>query len=216
MTGIRRSTALFLAAALMALAAILAHLGTEVRPRHLNAPLSTLPRILGQWRAVGPDGHLDQRTLDVLKPESYLLRSYVDPQGRSCALFIAFFGLQQEGQIIHSPRHCLPGSGWQITLRDEAAVPGPVGPWTVNHLTLTMGLDQLSVLYWYQGRGGVEADEYVDRLKLLVDGVLHQRSDGALVRLTMADNPADPGAPARQTELAARIIPALNRLLPSR
>ena len=210
----RRSVGLFVAAGLMVLALLLMAAGREVTPRQPVQPLDNLPLALGAWRGVGPDQRLDADTIAVLRPSAYLLRTYLHPGGESCAVFVAFFALQQEGQIIHSPRHCLPGSGWQISSREVVEVPGPDGPWRVNHLIMARNLDKLSVLYWYQGRGRVESDEYVDRARLVLDGLLHNRSDGALVRLTMPTPRGVPEALKMQKQLASRLIPALWKLLP--
>lgn len=211
----RRRWPLWAAVGLMLLALLVVQRGQGVVRRELSRPLSSLPLTLGTWHALGSDQKLDRRTLEILRPQSYLLRNYMDPYGRLCALFVAYFGLQQEGQMIHSPRHCLPGSGWQITSRRRVMVPAGRGRhYSVNHLVLSNELDRLSVLYWYQGRGKVEPDEYRDRLSLMIDGILHDRSDGALVRLTMVLNPRDPELLKRQIELAAALIPALEAILP--
>ncbi|MBU4575270.1 MAG: EpsI family protein, partial [Desulfarculus sp.] len=74
--------------------------------------------------------------------------------------------------------------------------------------------DKLSVLYWYQGRGRIQADEYRDRAHLVLDGILHNRNDGSLVRLTMDTPRGMAQALAQQKKLAALIIPALEKILP--
>lgn len=214
MSSPRATRGLFIAAGLLVLAALFIAVGQEVTPQKLAKPLDQLPLSLGPWRALGPDQSLDKSTLEVLRPNSYLLRNYLNPQGELCTVFLAFFALQQEGQIIHSPRHCLPGNGWQITQRKLVEVRGPTGSWWVNHLILGRNLDKLSVLYWYQGRGRVLADEYRDRARLVLDGILYNRNDGSLVRLTMDTPQGVEQALAQQKELAARLIPALKEILP--
>jgi EpsI family protein len=209
-----KTLGLFIVALLLAAAALLTASGHSVEPQKLQKPLKELPLVLGAWRGTGLDHKLDQDTLDLLKPSDYLLRNYVSPLGRVTAVFIAFFEMQQEGQIIHSPRHCLPGGGWQISSRTEVAVPGKDGSYKVNRLVLSKNLHKLSVLYWYQGRGRVEADEYYDRLCLVLDGLFKDRSDGALVRLTSALDRDDQEVLKEQIALAAKIIPAMNQLLP--
>jgi exosortase D (VPLPA-CTERM-specific) len=210
----RRTGWLWAVVVMLALTAGLIQLSKEVQPRQLAAPLTQLPLALAEWRAKGADQFLDSRTLDLLKPQDYLVRNYLDGRSRVGAVFAAYFGMQQEGQMIHSPRNCLPGGGWQIRSREMVEVKGEGGPWLVNHLVIGQDLDRLSVLYWYQGRGRVEPNEYVDRLRLITDGILHQRSDGALVRLTSVDNPQDQDLLPAQLRMAGELIPALQKLLP--
>jgi EpsI family protein len=161
------------------------------------------------------DQLLDAPTLDLLKPQDYLLRTYHNGQGRQCSVFVAYFGVQLEGAMIHSPRNCLPGGGWQIQSSEEILVPGPRGPYRVNHLILAQDMDRISVLYWYQGRGRVEPNEYLDRLNLVLDGLWHRRTDGSLVRLTSVLAPGDGKVLESQINLASVLIPALDKLLPA-
>ncbi len=209
----RASWYLMAAALMLALALLAMGLGRQVPPRHLVQPLAKLSLALGKWRAVGDDKTMDRRTLEVLKPQDYLLRNYLSPAGDLAAVFIAYFGRQEQGRMIHSPRHCLPGAGWRILRRRKVKVPGPGGGWQVNHLVIGQGLDQLSVLYWYQGRGRVESDELRDRLCLMLDGLLRKRTDGALVRITTRMDPAG-RILDKEIDLASHLIPALERLMP--
>lgn len=214
MNASRRAMWLWLAAALLALTAVLIQLSKEVTPRQMRGDFSQLPSAMGEWQVRGQDQILDLPTLDLLKPTAYVLRAYKSDRGQLCSLFAAFFSQQQEGQMIHSPRNCLPGGGWKIMSRHEVPVTNGGQTWMVNHLVIGNELERLSVLYWYQGRGRVEPNEYWDRLRLISDGFSHQRSDGALVRLTTIFEPRDPELLASQVRLAGELIPALERLLP--
>jgi EpsI family protein len=210
----RRTLYLFTALVLVLAAALLSYLGSEVRPQKLQSPLDRLPRVIDGWQAMAPDRKLDNRTLELLKPQNYLLRNYHN-NGRNIALFVAYFGLQQEGQMIHSPRNCLPGGGWKIASRKLVTVPGPNGGWKVNHLILESELDRLSVLYWYQGRDRVEPNEYWERLSLITDAVRMRRNDGALLRLTtIVPRQGSQEIVDAEIKMAAALIPAMERLLP--
>ncbi len=211
----RRAAYLFVSLGLLLTAALIGYLGSEVQPQHLRAPLDHLPRVIEGWQAMAPDHRLDERTLELLKPQNYILRNY-RKGGRDIALFVAYFGLQQEGQIIHSPRNCLPGGGWEIVSRRKLTVPGAGGTgWRVNHLILQSELDRLSVLYWYQGRGRIESNEYWERLSLVTDAIRMRRNDGALLRLTaVVPRHGNHAVLDEELKLAAVLIPAMERLLP--
>ena len=56
---------------------------------------------------------LDAETLNVLKPKEYLLRRDQNASGQSIWLFIAYWDTLRKGATPHSPRNCLPGSGWE-------------------------------------------------------------------------------------------------------
>ena len=64
------------------------------------APLSVFPQFVGQWHMY-QESKIDQETLDVLKADDTLNRSYLDANGHGAYLFIAFFKTQREGQAPH-------------------------------------------------------------------------------------------------------------------
>src|SRR5437868_5035632 len=96
----------------------------EMVPTHLG--LEGLSRSLGQWTAT-QDFPIDKETMEVLKADDTLNRMYMNVNTRTSAnLFVAFFKTQRMGQAPHSPKNCLPGSGWVPTVNDiiNVSVPG--------------------------------------------------------------------------------------------
>ena len=133
-----------LAAGLIAFTAILlqARGRTEIIPARL--PLTSFPEQLGDWK--GKDIPLDKDTLDVLGPGDFLVRDYYTPdQSLPINLYIAYFPSQRTGDTIHSPKNCLPGSGWEPTATGyaEVAVEGEPLP-----IRMSRGL----LPAWFDGR----------------------------------------------------------------
>ena len=90
-------------------------------------PLRGFPIRVAEWdgRAT-PD--LDAREAGILGADEYLTRIYRQGTGEPVALFIAYYGSQRTGAVIHSPLNCLPGAGWipvdrRRTLVDVDAAP---------------------------------------------------------------------------------------------
>ena len=149
----------------------------------------------------------------------YLLRSYVASAGdrgpTSFSLYVGYYDRQSQGHTIHSPKNCLPGAGWEPLTSQTVLIPAPGGPVTVNRYLLHNGSQQALVLYWYQGRGRITANEYVVKWHLLRDSALRRRSDEALVRLVFPVAVSEDQTFARAAEVARILIPALERALPS-
>ena len=105
-------------------------------------------------------------------------------------LFIAYFSTQQQGQSPHSPKNCLPGSGWQAVDVGEITLPiaGMAKPITINKYIITKGTSQSLVLYWYQSHGRVVANEFAAKFYLVADSIRYHRSDTALVRVVTASD----------------------------
>jgi EpsI family protein len=147
-------------------------------------PLSSLPLRMGVWR--GADGPaVSAEVARVLRADEYVNRVYQGAAGAVVGLWVAFYASQRQGDAIHSPLNCLPGTGWTPLQHSRVApaVNGQALPMN-RYLVQKRGERQL-VLYWYQGRGRVIASEYTNKAYLLVDAVTKRRTDGALVRVTV-------------------------------
>jgi EpsI family protein len=205
------------AAGLIAFTAILlqARGRTEIIPQHL--PLVSFPEQLGNWSAT--DIALDKDTLAVLGNGDFMERVYQDPSGKLPAidLFLAYFASQRAGDTIHSPQHCLPGAGWSpdqkklITL----SLPGHA-PFPANQYVISKAESHRLVLYWYWAHNRGVASEYWAKFYLVKDAIRMNRSDGALVRITISMLPGETADEAEQHVLpfAAQVVPLLNEYIP--
>jgi len=178
-----------------------------------SARLDSLPYQLGGWRgrdAAPPDAE----TLRVLAADSYLNRSYAGASGTPIDLYIAYYARQQPGVSIHSPLHCLPGTGWEpldistvpITLAD-----GSQGE--ARQLIVRKNLDRAIVLYWYAIHGRTLASETRSKVWLLHDSLRFHRSDAALVRVVVPiHGAADAAAQREGLAFAHDVLPYLPQL----
>jgi len=148
--------------------------------------LSAFPATEGEWRSVREDP-IEKEVLDVLRADDTLNRVYVSSKGRAVALFIAFFKTQRYGQAPHSPKNCLPGSGWEPieTGNIEVPVSGRAKPIEINRYVVAHGVNRSVVLYWYHSHDRVIASEYWAKFWLVVDAIRQNRSDTALVKLVI-------------------------------
>jgi EpsI family protein len=152
-----------------------------------SPPLASLPQTLGPWKFIN-DSIVDDETRDVLKADDLLLRDYRDSStGNSADLFVAAFRSQRNGQVPHSPKNCLPGSGWtQLSSDDYSIDVGRAAPIVVNRYVVQHGNDTSLVLYWYQSRERVVASEYTAKFWVMVDAIRLNRTDTALVRVVVS------------------------------
>lgn len=149
--------------------------------------LTQFPAQVGDFKAVH-ESSLDKPTLDLLGVSDYLLRDYYSPAVNTwgmVGLYVGYFRTQRTGASIHSPKNCLPGSGWQpmtstiyqLPLDDGRKIP-------VNLYIVRKDTDEELVLYWYQAHGRVVASEYWGKFYLVYDALRLNRTDAALVRVT--------------------------------
>lgn len=181
------------------------------------APLSSFPAASGAWTA-DREYPLEPEVQDVLKADDSLNRVYVNAaRTESASLFIAFFKTQRFGQSPHSPKNCLPGSGWQPSedAKLAVAVPGREKPIVVNKYVIARGDQQSLVLYWYQSHDRVVAREFAAKFWLVADAVRYNRSDTSLVRIIVPvrDNDRD-AAEKSAVDFARAVYPDVVRQLP--
>jgi EpsI family protein len=132
-------------------------------------------------------------------------------------LYVAYLDYQRDNRSWHSPQQCIPGGGWTITALSRVPVANADGPPTVvNRVVITKGGGKQLVYYWYRQRGMEIADELWLRLLLFRDGLIANRTDGALVRLTTPVLPDEElsAADARLAAVLAEINPVLPEYVP--
>ncbi|HEX4594068.1 MAG TPA: EpsI family protein [Bryobacteraceae bacterium] len=149
-------------------------------------PLDGFPTQVGGWRMV-QQGVMEQEVKEVLRADDYITRDYAASPTKNADLFVAFFKSQRAGQTPHSPKNCLPGSGWVWTVSDiiPVSVPGREGPIEINRYIVSKGEDRSVVLYWYQSRDRVVASEYKAATFVALDALRYNRTDTALVRVVV-------------------------------
>jgi len=183
-----------------------------------GAPLDLFPAQLGNWHEA-QNYPVEQEIRDQLKADDLLNRLYVDPEYHADAgLFVAYFKTQRTGQSPHSPKNCLPGSGWEPEAEGflDVAIQGQPEPIRINRYVVAHGDEKSVVLYWYQSQRRVIASEFSAKFWLVMDSIRYHRSDTALVRVTV---PVTSSGPEAATQIGVSFVrtvfPALKSYLPS-
>lgn len=180
----------------------------------LRRPLEEFPFEVGQRRGVGEA--LPPPVLSVLRVTDYMMRLYASPRHLPIWLYVGYYESQRKGQIIHSPQQCLPGAGWNILSREYLTLrlPGRADPATINRVVVGKGPDRQIVLYWYQERGRIVANEYAAKFYLVTDAITRNRTDGALVRLSAPVKGSEEETVRHLLEFTHLIFPNLTEFLP--
>ena len=157
----------------------------EKTPPH--KPLEQFSLADSNW-VVHQEVALDKETLDILKADDILSRIYQNKSnGHLATLFVAYFETQRTGKAPHSPKNCLPGSGWVPSESGLIEIPiqGEAQSIKVNRYVVARGQNQSVVLYWYQARSRIIASEYSAKIFTVADAIRYNRSDTSLVRVVV-------------------------------
>ena len=179
----------------------------------IHRPLASFPQTIGVWQ--GREVKLDPRLVDALKADDVLTRTYSSPSSHTIGLYVAYFQSQRQGQTIHSPKNCVPGSGWtpMESKRETIGVGAGEGV-NLNLYVVQSGLDRQVVLYWYQSHGRTVASEYLAKMDMVLDAIELNRTDGALVRISLPIEDDAAAAEKIAREFVGQIYPLLKEYIP--
>ncbi|RJP20369.1 MAG: EpsI family protein [Deltaproteobacteria bacterium] len=177
--------------------------------------VDTISRSVGGWE--GKDEKLSNLTLQMLGLDEYIMRKYQKGQD-VIWLYLGYYKNQRDGAVPHSPRHCYPGKGFLPIRTSIIEIPVRYGRnFTIrpNLYVFARGADREVVVYWYQSRGRVVSDEFREKLFLILDSIFRNRSDGALVRFSLAtDAQNENKAINTLMSFISEIFPQIPRVVP--
>lgn len=175
------------------------------------------PLRIDQW--TGKELGLETKVLQVLKVDDYMMRQYWSGQGTPIGFYVGYYKSMRQGATYHSPKNCLPGSGWYFvkTGKTRLDIPGRHGQAVEsNKFIIQKGLDKQLVLYWYQDRGRIITSEYWAKIYMVLDAIFKHRTDGAFVRVTVPfTGDAEEMAIRRGRTFVEKVFPLLEEYLPS-
>ena len=187
---------------------------TSIEAVPLPADIEGFPHQVGTYSMSG-SSEISEDVLKELGVSSYINRDYRDNDGYLLSLYLGYYAEQREGSMIHSPKNCMPGSGWEPVETSVVSIGthGTDQPYKVNRILFQKGMDKIIMHYWYQGRNRVVANEYIDRFFLILDSMIRHRSEGALVRV-IGTWDSNGEFEQKQEQFVADLFPVLQQHLP--
>jgi len=177
-------------------------------PECLVRPLDTIEPGIAGW-VYSADRPLTARVLERLQPTSVLSREY-RKERLALGLFVAYYAQQRAGESMHSPKHCLPGSGWEIWRHETASVLFQGRSIEINKYSVQNSGQRRLIYYWYQSRQRILADEYLGKVLLARDAFWGGHTAGSIVRIDVPDTPP---AALEGLRFASALMPQLQHCL---
>ena len=198
--------------ALLAGTAVLQRTVTGAETEVAREPLASIPMLLDGWQGA-PATALPKDVVAFLGVDDHVYRTYVK-NGLPVNLYAGYYGSQRRGDAIHSPQNCLPGAGWQPVASDTLEIGAGGDRARVNRYVIQKGPQKQVVLYWYQGRGRVVANEYANKALLMWDAATRHQTSGGLVRIITPVTSSTEAATEHAAAFAATLLPKLQRVMP--
>jgi EpsI family protein len=209
-----------------------------VNTRAADAALDRVPYTIGPWKGTDAPPP-DPETQETLGADAVLNRTYAlqaehgaparewsgvggparltdgaEPRSSDevVGLYIAYYREQRPGVSVHSPLHCLPGTGWEIEDGATITIPGAGLDGRMKRLVVRKNMDRALVLYAYSVHGRLIANEVLSKLWLLNDRIRRGRGDAALVRIVVPVMETMEAAEQRGRAFTRDVLPHVLRL----
>lgn len=164
----------------------------EITPKG-EPDFNAIPMAIGDW--AGQARELSKEETEILRANRTYSAIFKTSNSTEIDLFIAYFTSQKYGSSIHSPRNCLPGSGWTINSIKKSLWTIDNRSFIINKMTIWRESQKFMVYYWYVTRSGEIDSEMGLKMDLIKNSLLGKATDGALIRVTaplgagLSDNP---------------------------
>lgn len=167
------------------------------------------PLELGQWR--GKKENISQTVIDLLNPMDITSISYVNNDGVSIHLFFDYFSSDASFGGPHSPRNCVPGSGWIIenTFEKDIELDGRIIHSGVFELRFEKSFSVME--FWYVTHFGETANDYKFKLYELLSALTFSPRDVAFIRFVTSN---DPRSLKALKEFQTLVVPEIYKQLP--
>ena len=153
-----------------------------------------IPTDVGAWYDSGSGGLVlppEQQAKSDRVYSDVLARSYLNPNGASVMLLVAYDPSQSGMLQVHRPEACYPAAGFDLSRSSRVSVPLAAGI-TVPalFLTATNGPRVEQVLYWTRIGRAFPRSYDEQRSSVMNQNLQGLLPDGALVRISMLDDDA--------------------------
>lgn len=185
----------------------------SIRPNPVvvRTNLDDLPMQIAGYR--GKEGTFPVSVYRELNADKHVYRHYLSGDGNQLDLYIGYYGTAKGGRTSHNPYACLPGAGWAIVDSRKVKIrqTSPFPDVEVNYvLSRRNGFNSVMV-HWYQIAGVTVVSTGIQQnIERFWGRLLHNRNDGAFVRVTMqVPDELVAAAEAKVTDFAGLILQRL-------
>jgi EpsI family protein len=175
-----------------------------------DEPLGLARVVIGEGARPFVDEPLEADFLDLLRAREVLFRTYDPGADEPVWLFLGYFDRQKEGSQVHSPRHCYPGSGWNI--EREMRLPAPWRAGDLPALVVDNGSERRLVCFWYQLPSGIVDDVFRLKVALTKQALMRKPQDVVFVSVSSPTGSGEEHAAQRVLAVAREVEAEIARL----
>lgn len=179
-------------------------------PIPLNMPLNELPLTIGDWK--GKEISYNIKPFSINGIDSEIFRVYRNSSGREVELYIGYFEFQKNDKDFDDyklQKLYEYSEEAKIMITSNSNI-------RVNKAIVKDRLQSSLILYWYNLNGQNVADRYNAKFLSAINGLLHRRTNGAIIIISSnLNNPDEMGKILNdEIEFVKRLYPILEKYFP--
>lgn len=179
------------------------------KPVHLKASLYGLPSTIGEWKDAGMGD--DVKPLSIPGADFEIARVYRNASGREVKLQITYFESQaHDKKLIYYKFKMLSDNSEEISIQNDSK-----DTIRINKTLFRDSAHDSLILYWFDLNGRIVANNYKAKFITAIDGLIHKRTNGAIIIIsTILTNPDEmQSAFNDEVEFVQKILPILDNYL---
>lgn len=140
----------------------------------------------GDW--IGQRDDLIPAIVEILNPTEIFSATFTNPEGIEVHLFFDYFSQQNSRAGPHSPRNCLPGSGWTILDTEEREITVDGRTIKIGRFHMRLGGLEKVMDFWYVTRHGETANDFMFKFYMMINSLTFKPIDVAFIRIIAHDD----------------------------
>lgn len=177
----------------------------------MNKPFSIFPGLHNGWQ-MSSESTFPEDILKVLDPTDYMMRGYMKDSQGPVFLYIGYHGGDKGG--IHSPKHCMPGSGWYVAKEEKITLDLHGNKVPAVFTVFQKGQSKELFLYWYQLKGKAVNSDYSLKIYETVNSILYARKESSFIRISVPFTEDSEKAFELAKKFASDFYPLIMEFLP--
>ncbi|MCD6161744.1 MAG: EpsI family protein [candidate division Zixibacteria bacterium] len=151
------------------------------------ADFERFPMRAGNW--IGENDVVPDFLVDALKPDNIFSATFTSRNGQQIQLFFDYFAGKNSARGVHSPRNCMPGSGWAIINTTENTINLGNRVIPASRFVIQNAQNRQCMDFWYVTRYGDTSNDYVFKFYLMLSSFTFRPNDVAFIRIIGIDTP---------------------------
>ena len=157
------------------------------RPRiSSSTKFEKFPVEKGDW--IGQRDDLIPAIVEMLNPTEIFSATYTNPEGIEVHLFFDYFSQMNSRGGPHSPRNCLPGSGWMILDTEEREITVNGRIIKIGRFYMSLGESEKVMDFWYITRYGETSNDFTFKFYMMINSLTFRQIDVAFIRIIANDD----------------------------